>query len=348
MKLDIDKIEIGEYDVREERPDEHIEELKESLENDGQLNPIIVRPENNHYVVISGHSRLRAARDLGWGEIEAEVRELSDEEADKLSLTSNMFRKEMSNLEQGKVLNKLMNEHGWNKTEVAEKVGKSTSWVNRRVKVALDVNEEVAEALENDEINIEAAYHISSLEKDQQPRLLNRLKEKGITQAPEIRQEKRWLENDTIFTIGYSGKDFDEFLELLKENDVEVLIDTRKSNESQYKPEFSGKVLKRQLEQEGIEYIHREDLGVPYVVQEPYKQRVISDQCFGNWYKWHVKESQDIDVEEFVEDIKNQGKTAVMCMETHAEPKGDQKHYCHRHFLAEMLLENGFGSRKDL
>lgn len=348
MKLDLDKIEIGEYDVREERPDEHIEELKQSLSNEGQLNPVIVRPENDHYVVVSGHSRLRAVRELNWEEIEAEVRELSDEEADKLSLTSNMFRKEMSNLEQGKVLNKLMNEHDWSKTEVAKKVGKSTSWVNRRVKVALDVNDEVAKALENDEINIEAAYHISSLDKEDQPRLLERLQEKGITQAPEIRQEKRWLKNDTIFTIGYSGKDFDQFLELLKENDVEYLIDTRKSNESQYKPEFSGKVLERQLKQEGITYIHREDLGVPYNIQSPYKEQVISHGCFDNLYRYQVKEEQEIDVAEFVEDIKNRGTTAIMCMEKHAEPQGDQKHYCHRHFLAEMLLDNGFGSRKDL
>jgi ParB family chromosome partitioning protein len=348
MKIDIDKIEIGDYDVREEKPEEHIEDLKNSLETEGQLNPIIVTARNGDYVVVSGHSRLRAARELGWDEIEANVRDLSEEEADKLSLTSNMFRKEMSNLEQGKVLNKLMNEHDWTKKEVADKIGKSTGWVNRRVKVALDVDEEVAEALENDEINIEAAYHIASLDKKNQTKLLNRILEKGITQAPEIRREKRWLENDTIYTIGYSGKDFDQFLQELKENDIDLLIDTRKSNNSQYKPEFNGKVLKRQLEQEGIDYVHREDLGVPYLMQTPYKEGIVGDESFGNWYKWYVKEENEIDIEELVEDIKKQGNTAILCMEQYAQPKADQTHYCHRHFLAEMLSEAGFGERKDI
>lgn len=349
MKISVDDIEIGRFDVREDVPEDHIEELAKSMKNDGQLNAIVVVPgDDDKYEVVSGHSRLRAARKLGWGKIETQVKDISEVEADKLSLTSNMFRKGMSNYEQGQVLRKLLDKHDLTQKEVAQMVGKNPNWVRRRVKVALDVRDEVAEALENDKINLEAAYHIATLDNEDQMKLLNRLVEKDLNTAQEIRREKKWLSNDKIYTIGYSGKDFDQFVEELKNEDIDKVLDTRHSTNSQYKPQFNGEVLERQLSQEGIDYEHRKDLGVPYLMQTPYKDGFVSDECFSDWYNWHIKENNEIDVSELVEEVKSTGKVALLCMEKHAKPQGDQEHYCHRHFLANMLMEEGFGERKDL
>jgi ParB family chromosome partitioning protein len=243
----------------------------------------------------------------------------------------------------------MIEKHDYSYNELADKIGKSSNWVRRRVKVALNVHEDVAEALEDGEINIEAAFHISSLDdEEKQKELLQRIIDKGITQAQDIREEKRWLQNDTIYTIGYSGKDFEEFIDILKKNDVDKVLDVRHSTDSQYKPNFNGEVLERQLKQEGIHYEHRKDLGVPYLWQTPYKEGVISDGCFANFYEWHIQENNEVELEELVSDIKDTGNVALLCMEAHAQSKGEQNHDCHRYYLAKMLKKTGFSQMKNL
>lgn len=77
------------YQVNE---DQSLLELVQSIKENGLLNPIIVRKKDNNYEIISGHRRLNAMEKLGEIEIEATVRELSDEEATINMVDSNLQR----------------------------------------------------------------------------------------------------------------------------------------------------------------------------------------------------------------------------------------------------------------
>jgi ParB/RepB/Spo0J family partition protein len=92
------------YDAKE------IRLLADSLERDGLLSPIKVRPKNGLFEIAYGHRRARAAELLGWKKIRAEVDDLSDGEMIRASLIENIRRKDLSDYEKGLTF-KRMHEH---------------------------------------------------------------------------------------------------------------------------------------------------------------------------------------------------------------------------------------------
>lgn len=345
MKIKISQIDAGRFAIREEVDKEYLKEIADSLRADGQWNPIVVRPKEDgkRYEVVAGHCRLEAAKKLGWKEIRADVKDLSEEEADFLSLKTNLVRSNLSEMEEGKVIQKMIENHNLKQTDIAKKLGKSENWVGRRLSLVLKVVKKVQDALSRGEISAEHVFTISQInqkrfddwEKKQKEFLGLILKHKWTRDVTRV-QLKRFF-NTTIFTVGYQGRTLDDFIKTLKDNEIEILLDARYSAESQYKPEFSGKLLARELKRSGIRYEHHPELGIPYVVQNPYKDGDLSFKCLEQWYRWHIK--KEVNLDEIVEHVKNAGKTAIMCMERYAEAKKDQKYHCHRHILANLFNE---------
>ena len=74
---------------------ESLNDLVKSIKENGLLNPILVRPKDNKYEVISGHRRLRAVELNGYNEIDAFVRELNDDEAIIQMVDSNLQREKI-------------------------------------------------------------------------------------------------------------------------------------------------------------------------------------------------------------------------------------------------------------
>src|SRR4051812_41760789 len=64
-----------------------------------------------------------------------------------------------------------------------------------------------------------------------------------------------------IYTIGHSTRTYEDFLHLLKKNNIEVLADVRRFPGSRRYPHFSKENLERALPEDGIDYIHFEELG---------------------------------------------------------------------------------------
>lgn len=140
--------------------------------------------------------------------------------------------------------------------------------------------------------------------------------------------------NTSIFTIGYEGIDVDIFIQTLKEANIKTVIDVRKSGKSQFKPEFSEDILRRELKHNEIEYITKRGYGVVYEMQEPYKAGIIPTDCFKAYYRWYVVEKTP-GINELADVIKRSGKSALMCFE-----RGERL-LCHRAILAEMIKESG-------
>jgi ParB family chromosome partitioning protein len=311
MKIDINNIDEGRFVIRDENNEEYVDQLAASLKEDGQWVPIIVRPKpEGRYEVIAGHYRLHAAKKAGFTEIEATVRDLLDEYADILSLKTNMLRLEMTPREQGQVLAKIMEEHSLSQREIAKRLNVSPDWVSQRVRVALELHEKVARQLMIDN---------------------------NITLNTDAWPLRRRFLNDVIYTIGYQGHTAETFINSLKENKIERVMDVRFSAESQFKPEFNGPILRRELERNKIEYAHRPEFGLPHLIQNPYKEGALGYDCVKEWYNWYIRAEADFDT--FVEDLKKAGKTALMCMEQYAKPVKDQKYACHRDVLADLILE---------
>ena len=353
MKIKLGKIVISPFSLREKIDEEHLNAIMESLKMDGQWDPIIVRPRpDGKYDLIAGEYRVEAARKLGWSDVEATVKDLTDEGADTLALKTNLIRKSLEEIEEGRALKKLMDKYEWTQVSAAENLGVSVTWVNQRLALVLRIISEVQKALADAKISMEHAVLISRLtikkngevlpDEPKQRMFLNIILERKLSRD-EAREVLKWIQNDTIYTIGYEGKALDDFMEILKENKIDVLVDIRQSGKSRYKPEFNEDILEREFGKTKIAYERRPDLGVVYDVRMPYIEGWFSDDCFEQWYKWSVRGRRvegtvhDL-IPKLVKDFKGRGKVCLMCEETYPQPKGPQKHYCHRHFLAEMIL----------
>ncbi len=337
MKIKIANIEVGRFSVRDNFEQEHVEEIKSSFEIDGQWNPIIVRPtKNGKYEVISGHYRLQAGKELGWDEIEAIIKDFEDVEAEIISLKANLMHSDMTAMEKGKVLNKIINEYGITQVALAEKLGISKSQIGQLLTLALSLHKSVAKALEDGEINYGVASVIGSLDIENQSDFLEIILSRKISKPAEAYKLKAKFLNDTIYTIGYQGRKLNQFIEILKNNEIKVLLDIRHSAKSTMKPNFSKEVLERELERIKIKYIHIPELGIPFIIQTPYKEGKFSIECLKQWYSWHIE--NEVELEKIITNLKDSGRSVLMCMEKYAKKMREQNYACHRDILANIIL----------
>jgi ParB family transcriptional regulator, chromosome partitioning protein len=117
------------FQPRTEFRPEEIEELKDSLSQNGLLQPITVRPAGTGFELIAGERRLRAAVSLGWQQISAIVRPIDDQAALTLALVENLQRADLNPLEEAEGYQRLATEFQLTHDEIAKVVGKARTTV---------------------------------------------------------------------------------------------------------------------------------------------------------------------------------------------------------------------------
>ena len=133
QEIELDKIMPNRYQPRHTFSDESIEELATTLKEQGLLQPIILRkpadgPEGE-YEIIAGERRFRAAQSLKWAKIPAIVENMDDEKAASLALVENLQRENLKPLDEAMAYRTLMDSLKLKQEEVANRVGKSRSYV---------------------------------------------------------------------------------------------------------------------------------------------------------------------------------------------------------------------------
>jgi ParB family chromosome partitioning protein len=128
-KIAIQQIRPNPFQPRKEFRDEELAQLQASLEANGLLQPVTVRPVGNHYELIAGERRLRAATNLGWTEIPAIVRDYDDQALLTLALVENLQRSDLNPIEEAEGYSRLIAEFDLTQQDVATVVGKDRSTV---------------------------------------------------------------------------------------------------------------------------------------------------------------------------------------------------------------------------
>ncbi len=126
--LPISKIEPSEHQPRESFDGEKLDALADSIRSHGVIQPITVRRlEGDHYQIIAGERRWRAARMAGLGELPARIVDADDREAMVLALVENLQREDLNPVEQARGLRRLLEEYGCTQESAAQLVGCSRS-----------------------------------------------------------------------------------------------------------------------------------------------------------------------------------------------------------------------------
>lgn len=114
-----------------------LNELAESLRTHGLLQPVLVRPEGEHYCIIAGERRLRAAKIAGFSKIASIVQVCTDQEMAERALIENIQRADLSPVEEGFAYSRLIEEYGMTQEQVAQRVGKARTTVANLLRVIL-------------------------------------------------------------------------------------------------------------------------------------------------------------------------------------------------------------------
>jgi ParB family transcriptional regulator, chromosome partitioning protein len=118
-KLPLDLLQRGKYQPRIDMRQETLQELADSIRAQGVVQPIVVRPvdapagatsSSQHYEIIAGERRWRAAQIAGLTEIPAVIRRIPDEAAIAVALIENIQRENLNPLEEARALERLINE----------------------------------------------------------------------------------------------------------------------------------------------------------------------------------------------------------------------------------------------
>lgn len=131
----VDAIVVSPFQPRVHIDDAALAELAASLAENGLLQPIVVRPVDDTFELVTGERRWRASQRLGWETIPAIVRELTDEEAASLAMIENLQREDLSAVEEANGYRKLLEQFNWTQGELARRMGKSQSTIANKLRL---------------------------------------------------------------------------------------------------------------------------------------------------------------------------------------------------------------------
>ena len=143
QQIPIEHIRPNPSQPRMEMTDEGLQELASSIREHGIIQPLILTKDNGdeHYTLIAGERRLRAAKIAGLESVPAIIREASDQERLELALIENIQRENLTPLESAKAYQRLNDEFGLQQDQIAERVGKSRVAVTNTIRLLKLPNE---------------------------------------------------------------------------------------------------------------------------------------------------------------------------------------------------------------
>ena len=142
-KIDISKISPNKQQPRKNFDEKEVQELSNSIKNQGLIQPIIVRDTgNNDYEIIAGERRWRACQLAGLHSVDCVVLEASEDKVFELALIENVQRQDLNVVEEAKAYKKLIETNNIKIEELSKKLGKSSSHISNLIRI-LELDEEI-------------------------------------------------------------------------------------------------------------------------------------------------------------------------------------------------------------
>ena len=135
IELDIDRIQRGKYQPRQNFDQESLQELADSIRSQGIVQPVVVRPEGDHFELVAGERRWRAAQLAGLQKVPAVIRELDARSAAAIALIENIQREDLNPLEEAHAFLRLIEEFDLTHQQVADSVGRSRAAVSNLLRL---------------------------------------------------------------------------------------------------------------------------------------------------------------------------------------------------------------------
>ena len=251
LKLPINKIITNPNQPRKYFDDEKMEELKESIKNNGLIQPIVVRKlESGKYEIIAGERRFRACRELGLESIEVLEINAGNSKSYEFSVLENIQRENLNPVEEAESYIMLMEVYGYTQEKLAEKLGKTRSSISNKTRI-LKLPEKVKEMVKKGELSYGHARTLLGINDTKE---ITDLAKKIIDK----KSEKKEKNNENVVKL--NDKEVTENYDKYDENNDEKVFIEEKLREF-----FETKVsIKGDLQKQGkieIDFFDYEDLS---------------------------------------------------------------------------------------
>jgi ParB family chromosome partitioning protein len=162
-ELDIERLKPNPDQPRTRFEPVAMQELALSIRETGILQPLVVVPEENHYKIIVGERRWRAAQKAGLNKVPVLIRNLSQVQQYEASLIENLQREDLNPIEIASAYQKMSEDLSLTQQQIAEKVGKDRASVANYVRL-LKLPAEIQEMISADKLSMGHARALITLE----------------------------------------------------------------------------------------------------------------------------------------------------------------------------------------
>ncbi|MCL1996548.1 MAG: ParB/RepB/Spo0J family partition protein [Defluviitaleaceae bacterium] len=183
QEIDISLIEPNPMQPRKSFPEEPLEELAQSIQEFGIVQPIVVNENNGVYTIIAGERRYRAAHIVELKTIPCIIKTYSEMEALQVALIENVQRQDLNPIEEAMCYHQLGEYFFFNREEIGKKVGKSRNTISARMNL-LNLDQDVQKHIISGELSASHGAKLVGLPIDHQIEIC----EKIITQNLGIRE----------------------------------------------------------------------------------------------------------------------------------------------------------------
>ena len=192
--IDIDKIEANGHQPRTHFEKEKIQELAVSIQQNGLLQPIVVRPYHGKYQIVVGERRYRACLLAGIEEVPCLVQNYDEQQTATAAIVENIQRENLSAIEEALAYQQILDTQNITQEELAQKVGKKQSTIANKLRL-LQLPMTVQEAVRRKDITERHARALLKLDTTaKQNNMLREIMDKGLNVEQTEEKIKRKIE----------------------------------------------------------------------------------------------------------------------------------------------------------
>ena len=162
VELKITDINPNNDQPRKRFDEDGLQELSNSIQENGLIQPIIVVKKGSGYRIVAGERRWRASRLAGMTGIPAIIRDLTDLQTMEQALIENIQRQDLNPLEEAYAMDRLMKEHGLTQEKLSKQLGKSRSAIANTVRL-ITIDESIQDFIRNGDLSAGHARALLSL-----------------------------------------------------------------------------------------------------------------------------------------------------------------------------------------
>jgi len=167
-EIPVDLIQRGRFQPRRDMDPVTLQELADSIRQQGVMQPVVVRPiAEGRFELIAGERRWRATQLAELDRIPAIIRDVPDDAAIAMALIENIQRENLNPIEEAFALQRLQEEFGLTQAQVAEAVGKSRTTITNLLRL-ISLSEDVRVMMEHGDLEMGHGRAMLTLEPEQQ------------------------------------------------------------------------------------------------------------------------------------------------------------------------------------